>query len=250
MIQLTIIKITGYGPWTLTLGSDREHKLQMLQASLYREIQNLFSEKNCLAFPNRFDEIFVITNGLTIMDHVEIQDRLTKLFDLGLSMTIGQGDSPFEANSNADNARRTKAYLDKEYSIFGHPMKKAEDNVQIIHMDVDGSTSISAKKSPYEVSSLITRLYADMSEFFLKRNSLAFFMGGDNFMIISSAVAKEEIAKFLELIKGQHGILFNCGIGTARTGRDAAKMATKSLDTIREIRDSGKDAQRILELTC
>ena len=250
MIQLTIIKITGYGPWTLTLGSDREHKLQMLQASLYREIQNLFSEKNCLAFPNRFDEIFVITNGLTIRDHVEIQERLAKLFDLGLSMTIGQGESPFEANSNADNARRTKAFLDREHNIFGHPLQKVEDNVQIIHMDVDGSTSISAKKSPYEVSSLIARLYADMSEFFLKRNSLAFFMGGDNFMIISSAVAKEEVAKFLELIKGQHGISFNCGIGTASTGRDAARMATKSLDTIREIRDSGKDAQRILELTC
>ena len=26
MIQITIIKITGYGPWTLTLGSDREHE--------------------------------------------------------------------------------------------------------------------------------------------------------------------------------------------------------------------------------
>ena len=27
MIQLSILKITGYGPWTLTLGSDREHEL-------------------------------------------------------------------------------------------------------------------------------------------------------------------------------------------------------------------------------
>ena len=27
MIQLTIMKITGYGPWTLTLGFDREHEL-------------------------------------------------------------------------------------------------------------------------------------------------------------------------------------------------------------------------------
>ena len=34
MIQLTIIKIIEYGPWTLTLGSDREHELQMLQADL------------------------------------------------------------------------------------------------------------------------------------------------------------------------------------------------------------------------
>jgi len=250
MIQLTILKITGYGPWTLTLGSDREHRLQMLQASLYREIQNLFSEKNCLAFPNRFDEIFVITNGLTVRDHVEIQEKLSKLFDLGLSMTIGQGKTPFEANLNADNARRTNLVLDKEHNIFGQPLQNGSDLVQIIHMDVDGSTSISAKKSPYEVSSLILKLYSEMSEFFLKKNSLAFFMGGDNFMIISSSVEQKTISEFLELIKEHHDISFNCGIGTARTGRDAAKLATKSLDKIRELRDSGKNEQRILELTC
>ena len=39
------MKITGYGPWTLTLGSDREHELQMLQASLYQKVQKLFSER-------------------------------------------------------------------------------------------------------------------------------------------------------------------------------------------------------------
>ena len=50
MIQLSILKITEYGPWTLTLGSDREHELQMLQASLYKKIQELFSTKNCLVF--------------------------------------------------------------------------------------------------------------------------------------------------------------------------------------------------------
>lgn len=250
MIQLTIIKITGYGPWTLTLGSDREHKLQMLQASLYKEVQNLFSEKNCLAFQNRFDEIFVITNGLTLKDHVEIQEKLTKVFDLGFSMTIGQGRTPLEANANADKARRMKIILDKEHDIIGQPLIADKDQVQIIHLDVDGSTSISSKKSPYEVSSLITKLYASMSEFFLKKDSLAFFMGGDNFMVISSSVTKEEIANFLELITNQYGVTFNCGIGKAKNGREAAKMATKSLDTIREIRDSGKEAQRILEFAC
>ncbi len=250
MIQLTIIKITEYGPWTLTLGSDREHRLQMLQATLYREIQNLFSEKNCLAFPNRFDEIFVITNGLTIKDHVEIQENLAKMFDLGLSMTIGQGKTPFEANTLAYNARQMKIFLDREHNIFGQPLQNGEDLVQIIHMDVDGSTSIATKKSPYEVSKLIAKLYSIMSEFFLKKNSLAFFMGGDNFMIISSAVEKENISKFLESVKEQYDVSFNCGIGTARNGRDAAKLATKSLDKIREIRDSGNGEERILELTC
>lgn len=249
MIQLTIIKITSYGEWTLTLGSDREHELQILQTSLYKEIQNLFSEKNCLAFPNRFDEIFVITNGLTLNDHIEIQKKLSEFFELDFSMAIGQGDTPFEANYNADEARRSKISLDKDHNIFGLSLQKDGDQVKIIHMDVDDSTSISSSKSPYEVSSLIMKLYSDMSEFFLSRESLAFFMGGDNFMIVSSDIDRENINKFLEFVNKRHGISFNCGIGTAKTGREAAKLATKSLDKIRELRDSGKH-ERILELTC
>jgi len=250
MIQLTIIKITGYGPWTLTLGSDREHKLQMLQSSIYNEIQNLFSEKNCLVFSNRFDELFAVTNGLSLDDHIEIQKKLAKSFDLQLSMTIGYGDSPFEANLNADKARKSKIILEKEHNIFGYVDGKAEQLVQIMHMDVDGSTSISAKKSPYEISSLMFKLYSEMSEFFLTKNCLTFFMGGDNFMIITSGDGKDHAVKFLNLMKEKHGIALNCGIGTANTARDAAKLATKSLDTIRELRDSGKNQQRVLELTC
>lgn len=249
MIQLTIIKITGYGPWTLTLGSDREHKLQMLQSSLYKEMQKLFSEKNCLVFANRFDELFVITNGLSLNDHMEIQKKLKESFKLELSMAIGCGESPFEANLQADNARKSKTFLNKELNILGYMNGKSEQTVNIMHMDVDGSTSISVRKSPYEISLLIFKLYSEMSEFFLAKNSLTFFMGGDNFMIISSSTAKENAAKFLELIEKKYSVSMNCGIGTAKTAREAANLATKSLDTIREMRDSGKK-QRVLELTC
>ena len=249
MIQITIIKITGYGPWTLTLGSDREHKLQILQSSLYKEIQKLFSEKNCLIFANRFDELFAITNGLSLNDHIEFQKKLRESFELELSMTIGYGQSPFEANIQADKARKSKSILNKELNIFGYVDGKSEQTVTIIHMDVDGSTSISVKKSPYEISSLIFKLYSEMLEFFLAQNSLTFFMGGDNFMIVSSQTGNENIVKFLELIEKKYGISMNCGIGTAKTAREAANLATKSLDTIREMRDSGKK-QRVLELTC
>ncbi len=249
MIQLTIIKITGYGPWTVTLGSDREHKLQMLQSSLYQEMQKLFSEKNCLVFANRFDELFAISNGLSLNDHVEIQKKLKDSFKLEFSMTIGYGQSPFEANLQADYARKSKIILNRELGIFGLVDGKSEQTVSIIHMDIDGSTSISARKSPYEISLLIFKLYSKMSEFFLIQNSLTFFMGGDNFMIISSSTAKENLTKFLELIEKKYGISMNCGIGTAKTAREAANLATKSLDTIREMRNSG-NTQRVLELTC
>ena len=36
------------------------------------------------------------------------------------------------------------------------------------------------------------------------------------------------------------GIKLNCGIGIGKTGRIAAKNATKALDTIRDLREKGK----------
>ena len=119
MIQITIIKITGYGPWTLTLGSDREHEIQMLQASLYLQIQKLFSEKNGLVFSNRSDEFFVITSGITLDDHIEIQKKLESSFDLRLSMSIGYGDSPFDANLSAYDGKNSEIKLNEEHNIFG-----------------------------------------------------------------------------------------------------------------------------------
>ena len=75
MIQISILKIIGYGPWTLTLGSDREHELQMLQASLYKELQKEFSKRNSLVFLNRADEFFVVSNGLNLEEHITIQKK-------------------------------------------------------------------------------------------------------------------------------------------------------------------------------
>ena len=248
MIQITIIKIAGYGPWTLTLGSDREHEIQMLQASLYLQIQKLFSYKNGLVFSNRSDEFFVITNGITLEDHIEIQKKLESSFDLKLSMSIGYGDSPFEANLSAYDGKKSEIKLNEEHNIFGFIDGKLESKVTIMHFDVDNLTSRRKTISPYEISSLMFKLYASMSEYFLAKKSLSFFMGGDNFMVVANLNYKQSAEEFIEIIKNEFGIDLNCGIGTGKTARSAAKFATRSLDTIREIRDSGKEKPEIYEI--
>ncbi|HIO32249.1 MAG TPA: GTP cyclohydrolase IIa [Candidatus Nitrosopelagicus sp.] len=248
MIQITIIKITGYGPWTLTLGSDREHEIQMLQASLYLQIQKLFSEKNGLVFSNRSDEFFAITNSITLEDHIEIQKKLESSFDLKLSMSIGYGDSPFDANLSAHDGKKSITKLNDEHNIYGFIDGKVESKVTIMHLDVDNLTSRGKTESPYEISSLIFKLYAKMSEFFLTKKSLAFFMGGDNFMVVTNSDYKKSTEEFIGIIKNEFNIILNCGIGTGKTARDAVKFATKSLDTIREIRDAGKDKPQIYEI--
>jgi len=250
MIQLSILKITGYGPWTLTLGGDREHELQMLQASLYKEIQKLFSEKNCLVFLNRADEFFVVSNGLGLDEHIEIQKVLEKSFDIHLAISIGFGDTPFDANLKAYNGKKNKLILNEEHNIFGFVNNTSDSKVTIMHLDVDDLTSQRKSNSPYEITSKIFGLYSKMSKYFLEKKSLTFFMGGDNFMVVASEDGKNSVQNFIDMIKDGDEISLNCGIGTAFTCREAVKLATKSLDTIREIRDSGKEKPEVYELSC
>jgi len=248
MIQLSILKISEYGPWTLTLGSDREHELQMLQASLYKEVQKLFSDKNCLVFLNRADEFFVVSNGLELEDHIQIQKTLENNFDIRLTISIGYADSPFDANLKAYEGKKNEIILNKEHNIFGFVNGKTDPQVSIMHLDVDDLSSKRKTNSPYEISSIIFELYSKMSKFFLEKKSLTFFMGGDNFMVIASKDAKNSVQNFIDIIKSQDDISLNCGIGNAHTSREAVKLATKSLDTIREIRDSGKEKPDVYEL--
>ena len=248
MIQLSILKITEYGPWTLTLGSDREHELQMLQASLYKQIQQLFSAKNCLVFLNKSDEFFVVSNGLTLDDHIEIQKSLKKLFEVTLTISIGYGNTPFEANLKAYSGKQNNIVLNQEYAIFGFIDNSLEFDVSIMHLDVDDLKSKRKDNSPYEISLKIFELYSKIGRYFIEKNSLTFFMGGDNYMVVASDDAKNSVQNFIDLIKNNDNISLNCGIGNAQTSRDAVKLATKSLDAIRDIRDSGKQKPDVYEL--
>jgi GTP cyclohydrolase IIa len=249
MIQLTIIRIEGYGPWTVTLGSDREAQLQMLQARIYHDVQRLFSSKDGIVFFNRFDEYFAITNGLSVDDHREIQRELAKSYkNLTMSMAIGSGKTAFEANLDAYRARKEDKTLDREARIFGSAHKEV-DLAQIMHIDVDSSTKVGNRLSPYEVTALVMKIYSRLAEEFLKYNSLAFFLGGDNVMVISNGMTKEQADKAIKKVTDGIDIKLNCGIGICRTGRRAAEAATKALDTIRDLRKEGK-IQTIYEIRC
>jgi GTP cyclohydrolase IIa len=258
-IQLTIIRIEEYGSWTITLGSDREAELQMLQANFYCDLQRLFSAKDCLVYSNRFDEYFAITNGLSVADHLVIESELGDLYKkLKLSMAIGNGVTPFQANLDAYESRKMGKVVTKKARIFATPAVPfsmldstpiVNEIVQIMHIDMNNSSEICSKLSPYEITSLIIKIYARLSEEFLKKESLTFFVGGDNFMVVSNAATKQDAEDTIRKVTQGTNIKLNCGIGIGRTGRKAANAATKALDTIRNLRHGGKDLP-VYEVEC
>ena len=243
-MHLTIIRIDRYGPWTLTLGSDRESALQMLQARIYFDLQRLFSEKQCIVYPNRFDEYFAITDGLRISELVDIQRELTKLYpQLGFSMALGYGDTPTQADRSAFEARKKGVQIASR-GIYGHDLHGNRlgnhmTDIRIMHIDVSGLGQLNLEMSPYQVTSMIFGIYSRLVDKFMEKDCLTFYLGGDNFMVVASNVLKEEVEGILLGITEDTSISLNCGIGKGKTGREAAMIATKALDKIRELRDNG-----------
>lgn len=259
-IQISIIKIEGYGPWTLELGSDREAQLQMLQAKLYYDLQKLFSEKDCLVYQNRQDELFAVTNGLSVEDHSIILSYISGSHrEINLSMAIGIGSTPLDASLNAYCARRHNNRLRTNVPLYGnhtyllssgHPSTIRSDMmVQIMHLDIDGSTRISNMISPYEVSTFIIRIFSRIADEFVNKKSMTFYLGGDNFMIVSDTIPSEEVRSIIGNICEQLKVKLNCGIGIAKTAREAAGAATGALDTIRKLRKEGIIHQ-VYEIRC
>lgn len=259
-IQITQIKIEGYGPWTLTLGSDREHQLQMLQSRLYYDLQKAFSEKDCIVYQNRHDELLAVTNGLDAEEHYRIFSNISELYqEITLSMAIGVGTTPFEASFYAYNSRRYNLRIKGNALLYGNykniiPSYDQSGSfpdmiLQVMHLDLDNSTNMVNEISPYEVSTSIIRVYSRLADEFVKKKDLTFYLGGDNFMVVTTTTTLNEAKLIIEKICDEMDVELNCGIGSARTARRAVAAATEALDSIRKLRKDG-NIQRIIEIKC
>jgi GTP cyclohydrolase IIa len=164
-------------------------------------------------------------------------------------MSIGTGATPIDANIAAYNSRKNNNLLDKSKLVYAdHQVKLLYKNpdkpptdmfTQILHLDIDNSTKVSNSLSPYEITIRIMKMFSNLIELFSEQKSMTFFIGGDNFMVISNTVPKEKVSEIIGKIYKCENIKLNCGIGTACTARKAVQAATEALDTIRNLRDQG-----------
>ncbi len=245
MVQITLITNDDYGPWTHTLGNDREHKVQMYQSSLYQTLQNMFSVRGGLVFSNRFDEFFAITDGISYSDHMEIKTKLQTLFPFELSMSISNSSLPLIANKQAHAAKMTTNRTD---AISAAVDKDAiHERIHLIHLDIEGITEMRKTASPYDITLMVQATHQIVSHYCYENKLMGFFVGGDNFVIISDKNPQIHSKLLAERIHKDLKIIVNCGIGEEKTARIAMAMATKNLDLIRHVRKHNETFPRILD---
>jgi len=236
-IQLTVIQLDNYGPWTVTPKPKPEPDLQILQAEVYRELQRQFSDLGGLVFQTRHDNFIAVSNGISLDKHREMLSTLAKKFPITASMGLGYGVTPYEAQVQATLALQSSgsSRSEKRKSVLiGMPLKQPdEDWVEIVHADINHSTLFTDTKPIYDTHFLIQRTHLSLIDHMLRHNALVFYMGGDNFMALANGISEGVLKKIFVEIKREVGVELKAGIGASRGGREAAHLASEALQEIR-----------------
>ena len=145
MIQMTLIQIDNYGPWTVTPRPRNESDLQILQAELYADLERQFANKKGLVFFTRFDNLLAVTNGIDEEDHLRIQRSIRNRYPITISMGVGAAETPHEAQKLATIALQKEggAQSSKRKEILAiDSLAPADENnlVQAAHIDINSVT--------------------------------------------------------------------------------------------------------------
>ncbi len=237
MIQITIIQIDNYAPWTVTPIPRGEANLQILQASLYAELQRMFSDRKGIVFYTRFDNLIAVTNGIGVEEHKEIQEAISSRFPVTVSFGIACAENAMLAQELASRAlQRLGSSRDprRKEVIAVHSL--AEDGyVQIAHLDINGITATYTDKKPiYENYVLVNKVLNGLIDALAEKNSLVFFIGGDNYMSVCNGMKKEDFDDVIEHIEELYGVELKVGIGIAKNADRASRLSSFALERIRE----------------
>ncbi len=248
-IQLTLVQIDNYGPWTVTPEPRREADLQALQAELFAELEKAFGSRGGLVFLTRLDNMLAITNGISLDEHRAIQRVVNEKFPITVSMSVGAAPTTYEAQVQATLAMQhtgsSKSAERKGILVGASVGSGDEDWVQIAHMDVNHSALITDSEPIYDTHLLLQRVYLSLMPALMRRNALVFYTGGDNFMAPSNGLNPSELAAVFSEVKRELGVELKAGVGAARTAELAARLASEGLHEIRK----GKTKEHIVYKT-
>jgi GTP cyclohydrolase IIa len=237
--QVTLIQIDNYGPWTTTPEPRREVDLQTLQSRLYADISQLVGNRNGYVFFGRFDNMIAVTNGLDADAHAMIQESVANRYPITASMSIAADPSPVAALGRAsDRLQRAGSAqdTDRREILCGEPLVDAgDDAVQIAHFDVDDATrKYTDQLNEFDTFIRIEQGYAELMQYMRDaHDSLSFFVGGDNVIVVCSAVTEAGYRDAVSHVSAAADVDLKVGVGRAGTAEAAGMAAKHALEDCR-----------------
>ena len=240
LIQITIIQIDNFGPYTETLGDNREHKIQILLSEIFIELQKQFNTRNGIVFSGSKDNLIAISNGFSIKDHDKILNVIESKFPVTVSMGIGAGNTPLEAQADASKSLQemgsAQSSRKKVLGYNGHAFP-IEDEILVAHVDINQYTKIATDKTAHYDNYLkLNKSYLTLMENFKKIGAICYFNGGDNFIsICPNTISPNEFDKIITIYELIHAPWkLKVGIGKGNNALEALSRANRGLHQIRE----------------
>jgi len=240
--QVTLIQIDNYGPWTVTPSPRREVDLQTLQSRLFADLSQMFGMQDGYVFFTRFDNMVAITNGIDLEDHARIQESIRNRYPVTISLGVGHGERPASAlvdatarlqnEGSAQDEKRTEVLRGQTVA----PDERTDDDVQIAHYDVVNATGkYTDELDAFSTFIEIEQGYASlMQHLHDEHGSLAFFVGGDNVIAISSGMDHAAFEETVAFVEDDADVELHVGVGSGATAHDAGMAAKHGLETCRE----------------
>lgn len=238
MIQITLIQIDNYGPWTVTPGPRAEPDLQTLQSRFFGDIEREFGARGGIVFFNRFDNLIAISNGITAEDHIKIQDSIRNRYPFTISMGVAARNSPFEAQKIATEMIQEGGGAQSKDRVeilnIDSLATDEESKVQIAHIDINNvTTKYTDIETAYDTSIVVYDVLNELMKEFKKYGAMCFFIGGDNYMAPSNGITKNELRDILKKIDSKTGVTLKAGVGISKYADKAADLADLGLEDIR-----------------
>jgi len=239
--QVTLVQIDNYGPWTVTPEPRREADLQTLQSRLYADISQFVGNRDGYTFFTRFDNMIAVTNGLSIADHELLQESVGNRYPVTLSLGVATGTDPVRALADATAGlqdagsaqdKNRREILDGRVIDDDH---RTDDDVQIAHFDVINATGqYTDELNAYDSFIEIEQGYAAlMSHMRHSHDSLSFFVGGDNIIVVCPELGLPEYEAAIAHVEESVGVELQVGVGRGPTAHEAGFGAKHALETCR-----------------
>ena len=238
MIQITLIQIDNYGPWTVTPNPRAEPDLQTLQSRFYGDLEREFGARGGIVFYNRFDNLIAISNGIDKQDHIKIQESIRNRYPITISMGIASRDNPREAQKIATEMIQKGGGAQSkdrcEILNIESLANEEESKVQIAHIDIDDiTTTLTDVETAYDTSLVVYDVLNELMKELYKHNGLCFFIGGDNYMAPSNGITKSQLREILKTVGDKTGVRLKAGVGISKNGGRSADLADLGLEDIR-----------------
>lgn len=237
IVQVTLVQLDNYGPWTVTPQPRREADLQSLQARLFADVSEFLGTRGGYTFTSRYDNMLAVTNDISRDDHRRLQVAVRNRYPITVSLGVGRANRPATAVENATRVLRSagSAQDADRQEALGFEGGSGMPSVTIAHFDVVEATErLTDRVNAYEVQLTIDRATAELARHLLEdHDALTFFVGGDNAIAVCPELTATDFRRAIGHVEAITGLGLRVGVGRGRTSADAGMEAKHALEKAR-----------------